>query len=165
MVGATATGAGAAAAGGVTGGISAAGTYTLAGAAAAAGTSTTAILAAQGASYLGMGLVLAGAAAMLTPEVDDGGGAEAAENYLFNGPINTVKQGGAVPLVYGRAIVGSTTISGSLFSQTSRTKISAGRKMVGISNFRTDGSTFGTNNNTIQQNQYEGIYNGIGEIP
>ena len=165
MVGATATGAGAAAAGAVTGGISAAGTYTLAGAAAAAGTSTTAILAAQGASYLGMGLVLAGAAAMLTPEVDDGGGAEAAENYLFNGPINTVKQGGAVPLVYGRAIVGSTTISGSLVSQTSRTKISAGRKMVGISNFRTDGSTFGTNNNTIQQNQYEGIYNGIGEIP
>ena len=112
-----------------------------------------------------MGLVLAGAAAMLTPEVDDGGGAEAAENYLFNGPINTVKQGGAVPLVYGRAIVGSTTISGSLFSQTSRTKISAGRKMVGISNFRTDGSTFGTNNNTIQQNQYDGIYNGIGIIP
>ena len=165
MVGATATGAGAAAAGAVTGGISAAGTYTLAGAAAAAGTSTTAILAAQGASYLGMGLVLAGAAAMLTPEVEDGGGAEAAENYLFNGPINTVKQGGAVPLVYGRAIVGSTTISGSLFSQTSRTKISKGRKMVGISNFRTDGSTFGTNNNTIQQNQYDGIYNGIGIIP
>ena len=134
-------------------------------AAAAAGTSVPAILAAQGASYLGMGLVLAGAAAMLTPEVDDGGGAEAAENYLFNGPINTVKQGGAVPLVYGRAIVGSTTISGSLFSQTSRTKISAGRKMVGISNFRTDGSTFGTNNNTIQQNQYDGIWNGIGAIP
>ena len=130
-----------------------------------AATSPMAMAAVSGASYLGMGLVLAGAAAMLTPEVEDGGGAEAAENYLFNGPINTVKQGGAVPLVYGRAIVGSTTISGSLFSQTSRTKISAGRKMVGISNFRTDGSTFGTNNNTIQQNQYEGIYNGIGEIP
>ena len=80
MVGATATGAGATtAAGAVTGGISAAGTYTLAGAAAAAGTSTTAIMGVQAASYLGMGLVLAGAAAMLTPEVDDGGGAEQAE--------------------------------------------------------------------------------------
>ena len=145
--------------------VTAAGAYTLAGAAGAAGVGTGAVLGVQAASYLGMGLVLAGAAAMLTPEVDDGGGAEAAENYLFNGPINTVKQGGAVPLVYGRAIVGSTTISGSLFSQTSRTKVSAGRKMVGISNFRTDGSTFGTNNNTIQQNQYDGIYNGIGPIP
>lgn len=147
------------------GNVTATGAYTLAGAAGAAGVGTGAVLGVQAASYLGMGLVLAGAAAMLTPEVDDGGGAEAAENYLFNGPINTVKQGGAVPLVYGRAIVGSTTISGSLFSQTSRTKISAGRKMVGISNFRTDGSTFGTNNNTIQQNQYDGIYNGIGIIP
>lgn len=147
------------------GNVTATGAYTLAGAAGAAGVGTGAVLGVQAASYLGMGLVLAGAAAMLTPEVDDGGGAEAAENYLFNGPINTVKQGGAVPLVYGRAIVGSTTISGSLFSQTSRTKVSAGRKMVGISNFRTDGSTFGTNNNTIQQNQYDGIYNGIGIIP
>ena len=147
------------------GNVTAAGTYTLAGAAGAAGVGTGAVLGVQAASYLGMGLVLAGAAAMLTPEVDDGGGAEAAENYLFSGPINTVKQGGAVPLVYGRAIVGSTTISGSLFSQTSRTKISAGRKMVGISNFRTDGSTFGTNNNTIQQNQYDGIFNGIGITP
>ena len=78
--------------------VTAAGAYTLAGAAGAAGVGT-AVLGVQAASYLGMGLVLAGAAAMLTPEVDDGGGAEAAENYLFNGPINTVKQGGAVPLV------------------------------------------------------------------
>ena len=108
----------AAAAGGATGVIGAqagmAAGMSMSAAAAAAGTSTTAILATQAASYLGMGLVLSGAAAMLTPEVDDGGGAEQAENYHFSGPINTVKQGGCVPLVYGRAIVGSTTISASL---------------------------------------------------
>ena len=125
-------------------------------AATAAGTSTTAILATQAASYLGMGLVLAGAAAMLTPEVDDGGGAEQAENYHFSGPINTVKQGGCVPLVYGRAIVGSTTISASLYSQTSRTKISKGRKLVGISDFRTDGSRFGGNASNVQGGGYGG---------
>ena len=109
---------------------------------------------ATAASYLGMGLVLSGAAAMLTPEVDDGGGAEQAENYHFSGPINTVKQGGAVPLVYGRAIVGSTTISASLYSQTSRTKISKGRKLVGISDFRTDGSSFGGNASNVQGNGF-----------
>lgn len=136
--------------------LTASGTYTVAGAAAAAGTSTAAIMGVQAASYLGMGLVLAGAAAMLTPEVDDGGGAEQAENYHFSGPINTVKQGGAVPLVYGRAIVGSTTISASLYSQTSRTKISKGRKLVGISNFRTDGSRFGGNASGVQGGGYGG---------
>ena len=132
----------------------------MAGAAAAAGTSSAAILGVQAASYLGMGLVLAGAAAMLTPEVDDGGGAEQAENYHFSGPINTVKQGGCVPLVYGRAIVGSTTISASLYSQTSRTKISKGRKLVGISDFRTDGSRFGGNASGIQGNGIGGLGGG-----
>ena len=124
--------------------------------AAQAGVTGAGMLGMQAASYLGMGLVLSGAAAMLTPEVDDGGGAEQAENYHFSGPINTVKQGGAVPLVYGRAIVGSTTISASLYSQTSRTKISKGRKLVGISNFRTDGSRFGGNASGVQGGGYGG---------
>ena len=120
---------------------------------------------ATAASYLGMGLVLSGAAAMLTPEVDDGGGAEQAENYHFSGPVNTVKQGGCVPLVYGRAIVGSTTISASLYSQTSRTKISKGRKLVGISNFRTDGSRFGGNASGVQGGGYGGGGGGGGGNP
>jgi predicted phage tail protein len=128
--------------------------------AAQAGVTGAGMLGLQAASYLGMGLVLAGAAAMLTPEVDDGGGAEQAENYHFSGPINTVKQGGAVPLVYGRAIVGSTTISASLYSQTSRTKISKGRKLVGISNFRTDGSRFGGNASSVQGPGFGGIGGG-----
>jgi len=95
-------------------------------------------------SYLGTGLLLGGAAMMLAPDVPDGNSSEKAENYLFSGPQNTVKQGEPIPLVYGRAIVGSKTISASVFTNTSRQKLTAGRKMVGIPNFRTDGSKSGT---------------------
>lgn len=122
-------------------------------AAAAAGTSTTAILATQAAGYLGVGLLLSGVASMLMPEPPEGSGAESAQNYLFSGPVNNVKQGGPVPLVYGRAIVGSTTISGSVYSTTSREKVSSTRALVGISNFRQGGSTFGQNENTGQNQQ------------
>ena len=94
-------------------------------------------------SYLGTGLLLGGAAMMLAPDVPDGNSSEKSENYLFSGPQNTVKQGEPIPLVYGRAIVGSKTISASVFTNTSRQKITAGRKMVGIPNFRTDGSKSG----------------------
>jgi len=96
-----------------------------------------------GLGYLGAGLMLGGAAMMLAPDVPDGNSSEKSENYLFGGPVNTVKQGEPIPLVYGRAIVGSKTISASVFTNTSRQKLTAGRKMVGIPNFRTDGSKSG----------------------
>ena len=102
------------------------------------------LMATQGLGYLGTALMLGGAAMMLAPDVPDGTSSEKAENYLFSGPVNTVKQGTAIPLVYGRAIVGSKTISASVFTNTSRQKVTAGRKMVGIPNFRTDGSKSGT---------------------
>ena len=119
-----------------------------------AATTTSAMLATQGLGYLGVGLVLGGAAMMLAPDVPDQNSAEQAENYLFGGPINTVKQGQPIPLVYGRAIVGSKTISASVFTNTSRQKLTAGRKMVGIPNFRTDGSKSGTNNIAQEQGGY-----------
>jgi predicted phage tail protein len=37
-------------------------------------------------------------------------------SFLFNGAVNTVEQGGPVPLVYGRAMVGSTVISSELLT-------------------------------------------------
>ena len=98
--------------------------------------------------YLGTGLALGGAAMMLSPDVPEGNTSEKAENYLFGGPVNTVKQGEPIPLVYGRAIVGSKTISASIFTNVSDKKIQAGRKLVGIKNFRTDGSKSGTGMNT-----------------
>ena len=101
-----------------------------------------------GLNYLGMGLLLGGAAMMLSPDVPDGNTSEKSENYLFGGPVNTVKQGEPIPLVYGRAIVGSKTISASIFTNVSDKKIQAGRKLVGIKNFRTDGSKSGTGMNT-----------------
>lgn len=112
-------------------------------AASAGGVTATSLLAVQGLGQLGMGLLLGGAAMMLAPDVPDGSAGEKAQNYLFGGPVNTIKQGAPVPLVYGRAIVGSMTISASLFTNTSRQKLTAGRKMVGIPNFRTDGSVSG----------------------
>ena len=148
----------------MTGGLGAAGASTFMGQALAtnaAGTAVgmgtagaTATTLGTGLSYLGTGLLLGGAAMMLAPDVPDGNSSEKAENYLFGGPVNTVKQGEPIPLVYGRAIVGSKTISASVFTNTSRQKLTAGRKMVGIPNFRTDGSKSGqTSNTTKYQNQ------------
>ena len=123
-----------------------------AGSAAAAGTTiasgATLTKIGMGLNYLGMGLLLGGASMMLAPDVPDGNSSEKAENYLFGGPVNTVKQGEPIPLVYGRAIVGSKTISASIFTNVSDKKIQAGRKLVGIKNFRTDGSKSGTGVNT-----------------
>ena len=113
-------------------------------------------------SYLGTGLLLGGAAMMLAPDVPDGNTSEKSENYLFGGPVNTVKQGEPIPLVYGRAIVGSKTISASVFTNTSRQKLTAGRKMVGIPNFRTDGSKSGTNNIAQDRSGYSWINIGPG---
>ena len=80
-----------------------------AGSAAAAGTTiasgATLTTLGSGLNYLGMGLLLGGAAMMLSPDVPDGNSSEKSENYLFSGPQNTVKQGEPIPLVYGRAIV------------------------------------------------------------
>lgn len=65
----------------------------------------------------GIGLVAAGVMNMLASppkfddfaEIDRGG----KRSYLFNGPQNTIREGGPVPLGYGRALIGSQTISAS----------------------------------------------------
>lgn len=65
----------------------------------------------------GIGLVAAGVINLLaTPpqfddfrEIEQGG----RRSYLFNGPQNTIREGGPVPVGYGRLIVGSQTISAS----------------------------------------------------
>ena len=137
-----------------------------AGSAAAAGTTiasgATLTTLGTGLSYLGTGLLLGGAAMMLSPDVPDGNSSEKAENYLFGGPVNTVKQGEPIPLVYGRAIVGSKTISASVFTNTSRQKLTAGRKMVGIPNFRTDGSKSGQGSITTSTPNDWGYGRGFG---
>ena len=46
-------------------------------------------------------------------EIDLGNGAGGARSYLFNGPANTVREGGPVPIGYGRLVVGSQIIQSS----------------------------------------------------
>lgn len=73
---------------------------------------------------IGASMVLMGVAQMVvkTPKVgkvDKGG---AAENYYFNGALNTGAQGGPVPLGYGRMIVGGPIIYAGLFAEDRTTQ-------------------------------------------
>lgn len=65
--------------------------------------------------FAGLGLLAAGVTNLLTspPKFEDfreiGGGGS--RSYLFNGPQNTTREGGPVPVVYGEIIAGSQVIS------------------------------------------------------
>ena len=114
-----------------------------------------AILATQGLGYLGTALLLGGAAMMLAPDVPDGNFIRKSRKLLIRRTSQySQTRPEPIPLVYGRAIVGSKTISASLFTNTSRQKLTAGRKMVGIPNFRTDGSKSGKHNTTSSANSW-----------
>lgn len=72
----------------------------------------------------GLGLIAAGIINLLSKppkfedfrEIEQGGRA----SYLFNGPQNTTREGGPVPLCYGRLLIGSQVISASYeISETS----------------------------------------------
>ncbi len=76
-------------------------------------------LAAWGAMSTGMALMGAGLilGSFFSPQIQDYSQTEQPDerpSYLFNGPTNTVEQGGPIPLVYGRVIVGSKVISAEL---------------------------------------------------
>ena len=65
---------------------------------------------------LGAGLMISGVAMMLTPVpgVPDYSGREDPDeraSFLFDGAINTNEQGGAIPIVYGQMLIGSTVVS------------------------------------------------------
>jgi predicted phage tail protein len=68
---------------------------------------------------IGASLILGGVAQMLSPQPDISAlqrGKEAArlESFSFSGIVNTSKQGLPVPVVYGRAFVGSAVLSSGL---------------------------------------------------
>ena len=81
------------------------------------------LLGAGGATFgtiaqLGMGLVLNGIAAMLTPTPNtDYSDVDERRSFMFNGPTNLSDQGGVVPLIFGTMMVGTTTVSASLDSE------------------------------------------------
>jgi len=49
-----------------------------------------------------------------TPQGIQDGNKENKASYYFNGPVNTLAQGGPVPIGIGRMIIGSTTIAGGI---------------------------------------------------
>lgn len=68
---------------------------------------------------LGIGLIAGGVSIMLTPTPnnDDYGEQEdpaERNSFYFDGPTNTMEQGGVIPLVYGRMVVGSTVVSAGI---------------------------------------------------
>ena len=71
----------------------------------------------QMALSFGTSLLLGGISQMLVSAPKTGGPANGPANkpnYAFNGAVNTVAQGNAVPICYGRLIVGSQVISAAL---------------------------------------------------
>jgi predicted phage tail protein len=71
-------------------------------------------------ALFGATIALSGLALMLapTPKIGNYGDREKEpQSLMFNGPVNTREQGGAVPLVYGEMIVGSVMISAGLVAE------------------------------------------------
>lgn len=68
----------------------------------------------------GIALTAGGAFQMLSPQAKGLGTQDSPDNrpsYSFNGAVNTSVQGGCVPLLYGRMIVGSAVISAGIYSE------------------------------------------------
>jgi predicted phage tail protein len=68
----------------------------------------------------GVGMAAGGALQMLSPQAKGLGAQDSPNNrpsYSFNGAVNTSVQGGCVPLLYGRMIVGSAVISAGIYSE------------------------------------------------
>jgi predicted phage tail protein len=78
-------------------------------------------------AVVGLGMTALGISSVVSSRVDtpkSGPGSydsrELADNrpsFLFNGPVNRVEQGGAVPMVFGRMRVGSVVVSAGLSAE------------------------------------------------
>lgn len=75
-------------------------------------------------ALFGASLALGGIAQLLTPvpkisagDYNNRNSPEERASYIFNGAVNTTEQGGPVPLVYGRMVIGSTVISGGITAE------------------------------------------------
>jgi predicted phage tail protein len=88
-------------------------TFGLVGVAAVAA-GTFAATAASAAIGIGLSLVLSGLASLFTSSVKNSKSTQNLPSYLFDGPANVNEQGGPVPVLYGRQVVGSVTIYASL---------------------------------------------------
>lgn len=81
----------------------------------AVGSGTVGAMVWQGSLALGKALVLGGIVQLLSPQrTGSGSQAKQETSYAFNGPTNVTAEGGPVPVIIGRMMVGSTTISAGL---------------------------------------------------
>lgn len=64
---------------------------------------------------IGSGIMTAGASMMMSPTPETGSyeneSSKETPSYLFEGPVNTAKQGVGVPLLYGEVVTGSVVVS------------------------------------------------------
>jgi predicted phage tail protein len=112
-------------------------------------TGTTLTTAGQVATWgvraLGVGLAMSGVTGYLTPDSPSNAG----ESYLFNGPQNNAKEGIAVPLLYGRLIVGGGIINFGFIEdkvtqqQSGYTRVVQGQDAPANSDEETDDSSRG----------------------
>lgn len=66
-------------------------------------------------AQFGVGLALNGVATLLSPTPGTGyDDVDEARSFIFNGPVNLTQPGGVVPLIYGRMMVGTYTVSTAL---------------------------------------------------
>lgn len=66
---------------------------------------------------MGLSLVMQGIGILLTPTPKAPTAAEKEASFIFDGPVNVSQQGGVVPVVYGKSLIGTTTISASISSE------------------------------------------------
>ena len=69
------------------------------------------------AAQIGIGLALSGIGSMLVkpPAFNvDNDPQDSHQSYILTGAVNTMNEGGAIPVIYGAPIVGSTVISGGI---------------------------------------------------
>lgn len=69
------------------------------------------------AAQLGLGMAISGIGSMLVKMPDmtlDNDPEDSQQSYILGGAINTMSEGGAIPVIYGAPIVGSTVISGGI---------------------------------------------------
>jgi predicted phage tail protein len=92
--------------------------------AALAGSSTATLGLSYGTvALVGLSLVTSGIVGLLTPnpaaqgQATDQARPDDRPSFFFNGVVNNTQQGGPVPLVFGRHLVGSVVVSGSLSTE------------------------------------------------
>lgn len=61
---------------------------------------------------IGVGVLMTGVASLLAPQVEDSGDKE--KSYTSSGPVVTTREGGIIPIAYGKVICGGTMINGLL---------------------------------------------------